>query len=350
MSESLINRGIDREVAIKNVVRLTKTFTEDDLREITEYTSAEDFTELSDSLAEIIRSEQGAGETEKTADETTDEISPVPDAETPSDASDETVSDTDDESETPAELVEVVSSVTPMENVTEEKEAVVEEAPTEETSPDTPSENALKTQSFEIPKTDASEVIAVSSDVGADMNRTKLCPVVPPTTAEITQNTEPDAPQEIILGDESAIREKVKLTPRGKMFFWLILVLTSPITLTAAAGLLALFCISVLAVCIIIVLLIGLVLGEAALGCAGTLVGIIYGAIQIFGGDVGIGIYEIGLGIIIAGVSLALAILTYNLAAIAMPFVLKQLLTFWGYFIKRLVPVVSRFREECNRL
>ena len=55
LAASLMDRGISKEDAVSHVLTLAKTLTEDDLREITEYRSPEDFAELTESLADIIK-------------------------------------------------------------------------------------------------------------------------------------------------------------------------------------------------------------------------------------------------------------------------------------------------------
>ena len=125
---------------------------------------------------------------------------------------------------------------------------------------------------------------------------------------------------------------------------------TSPVTVLISLIVLSVFALGIAAICAVIALTLVLVCAEAVLGSGLTLVGVIYGAIEIISGHPGIGIYEIGLGICCGGLALCLGILTYNLAVLGLPYILKQLLTFEGYCLKRVGPMVERFREECNRL
>ena len=142
----------------------------------------------------------------------------------------------------------------------------------------------------------------------------------------------------------------MELTKRGKAFFWTIAIGTSPLTLACTIAVLAFFALGIVTVCALIVACLLLVCGEAVAGSALALVGVIYGTIQIIGGNIATGLFEIGLGIASGGVALALGILTYNFAVLVLPYALKQLLTFEGYCIKRVGPMLNRFREECNRL
>ena len=157
--------------------------------------------------------------------------------------------------------------------------------------------------------------------------------------------------QEIYLEESSPIiREKTVLTPRGKGFFWTITVLTSPLWICFAAAVLCVFGIATAAVCAFIAACLCLVCAEAAGGGIVALVGIIYGITRIITGNPAAGIFEIGIGIAAGGISLALGILTYNFAVLVLPKLLKQLISFEGYCLRRVPVIIDRFREECNRL
>ena len=145
-------------------------------------------------------------------------------------------------------------------------------------------------------------------------------------------------------------QEKVALTKRGRKFFIGIIILTSPLLLLAAVTVLGFFALGILAVCALFATALLLVCTEAVLGSTVTLVGVIYGAICIVSGAMGEGLFEMGLGICCGAVFLCLGILTYNFASLVLPYVMKRLISFEGYCLKRLGPIVNRFREECNRL
>jgi len=187
--------------------------------------------------------------------------------------------------------------------------------------------------------------ISLRADTASDVTIVNL-PVDRPSDGE-------EEPQEIYLDEEVAEEEedkKVVLTPRAKAFFWGIAVATGPVWLIISLLVLSVFALGIVTVCAFIVAALLLVCAEAVAGSGLTLVGIIYGAIEIVSGNPGIGIYEIGLGICCGGLALCLGILTYNLAVLGLPYILKQLLTFEGYCLKRVGPMLERFREECNRL
>lgn len=279
LAAELCSRGISRDDAMKHALTLIKTLTEDDIREITEYRTAEDFAELSDSLAELINEKNQrriANDTPQTANV----------------------------------------------NVS------VGEA-----------EDIGATRSYKI-------VPSAVFNTAEDMAQTVVGDAVTSDALVLELAEE----QEIYLEEGGAIREKVVLTPRGRGFFIAVSVLTSPLWICLAAVVLALFGLSIAAVCLMIAFAMCLVCVETAGGGILTLVGIIWGVSRMFVGTVGIGLYEVGLGIVIGGASLALGILTYNFATVTLPYLLRHLISFEGYCLRHVGPLLDRMREECNRL
>ena len=54
LAKELAARGVGRDEAIKHSAALVRTFSREDLREVEDYGCADDFKELSDSLAALI--------------------------------------------------------------------------------------------------------------------------------------------------------------------------------------------------------------------------------------------------------------------------------------------------------
>ena len=402
LSKELVDRGIPGEIAVKHAVSLVRTFDEEDLREISAYTSASEFEDLSDSLCELIRSKELSGkkapapapvanlpeedvriatgtfprvtkEEPSVPDTATKEIPVIPpkgQTQVPDTATKEipiippkgqvAVPDT------ATKEIPIVDAV-PM-GATIEIPVVSQGAPAE--VPDTATreipvitpvpdgatreipivggDNSMATREFKVESEQSDEatrsfsVIKSEEAPSGGNDTTLLIPVVNPSD---------ELPQEIYLDEQNDEKpEKTVLTKRGKAFFWGIAVATSPLTILLALLVLAVFAFGIVAVCAVIAMTFVLVCAEAVLGSGLTLVGIIYGAIEIVQGHPGIGIYEIGLGICCGGLVLCLGILTYNLAVLGLPYLLKQLLSFEGYCLKRVGPMLERFREECNRL
>ncbi len=426
LSRELVSRGIPKELAVKHAVSLVRTFDEEDLREISSYTSASEFEDLSDSLCDLIKNKELSGKRAVTTpavpnptiefpdddvrvatgafprvtkdqpavpDSATKEIPVMPprgQASALDGATKEipvippkgqtTVSDaatreipvvhavpTDATIEMPA--VTGHAPVTVPDGATREipvvpavPDGATREIPVVPAVPDgatreipvvgAASSDSMKTREFRIdpdPSDDATRSFPMikTSDISLHTDSDMTVVNIP-----IPHNEPEEEPQEIYLDEETEEEkpEKTVLTKRGKAFFWGIAVATSPVTILISLLVLSVFALGIVAVCAFIVMTLLLVCAEAVLGSGLTLVGIIYGAIEIISGNPGIGIYEIGLGICCGGLALCLGILTYNLAVLGLPYILKQLLTFEGYCLKRVGPMLERFREECNRL
>lgn len=323
LAKSLADKGIPREIAVKHAVSLVRTFDEDDLREVASYTCAEDFSELTESLAELISKKVPSAKKNLA----TGEIKTVP-------ADGATV-----------RFDVVKSEVQAPDGKTREMPVVESIAPS----------GQIKTKAVRLEKGEISPEHTMqftglnTSDISIKTN----------TSSEITMVNIPavslytEEEQEIYVNDEDDVEEetgKVVLTKRGKAFFWSITVATSPFTILAAVLVLAVFALGILAVCALIAAFLGFVCVEAVAGSGLTLVGVIYGAIQIVSGNMAVGIYEIGIGVCCGAVALCLGILTYNFAVVVLPYALKQVIAFEGYSLRRVGPMIRRFREECNRL
>lgn len=409
LSKELISRGIPKELAVKHAVSLVRTFDEEDLREIAAYTSAAEFEDLSDSLCDLIRDKELSGKKAPSApapaieipdgdvrvatgafprinkeqpavpDTATREIPVIPpkgETAVPDTATREipvippkgqmNIPDTATR-EIPivpavpdgaTREIPVISQGTPV----AVPDTATREIPIIHPVPDTAtreipiaggtSDESMATREFGVVQ-DTSDSntrsfpLIKTSDISLQTDSSITMINIPIPTEEDEEES-----QEIYLDEvaEEEKSEKIVLTKRGKAFFWGIAVATSPVTILGALLVLALFALGIVAVCAVIVLTLLLVCAEAVLGSGLTLVGVIYGAIEIVSGNPGIGIYEIGLGICCGGLALCLGILTYNLAVLGLPYILKHLLTFEGYCLKRVGPMLERFREECNRL
>ncbi len=393
LSRELVSRGIPKELAVKHAVSLVRTFDEEDLREISSYTSAAEFEDLSDSLCDLIKDKELSGKKAVATPAVPNPVIEFPDSDVriatgtfpkvnkeepavPDGATREipvippkgqtSVPDTATK-EIPVIPAVPTGATIEMPVVTGHAPAAVPDGATREIPvvhavPDgatreipvvgATSSDAMKTREFAVdpdPSDGATRSFTMikTSDISlhTDSDMTVVNIPIP--------NTEPEEEhQEIYLDEEGEeeMPEKTVLTKRGKAFFWGIAVATSPVTILISLLVLSVFALGIVAVCAFIVMTLLLVCAEAVLGSGLTLVGIIYGAIEVISGHPGIGVYEIGLGICCGGLALCLGILTYNLAVLGLPYILKQLLTFEGYCLKRVGPMLERFREECNRL
>lgn len=375
LAKELVARGVGRDEAIKHSAALVRTFSREDLREVEDYGCADDFKELSDSLAALIFSR--AAREKKAAEKSADAAVSAQTAMSETETAAETETDNAAMSETDNAAGTDISTDTAAETdggkVCEpdrwdgaEKGGEPDKA--EIVEPEKPETQSMadRETAQSVPTSDTVRIN--TADIGStrafDTVRAEIAPTgtvtAPTSVVSVGHNEERGVAakdiadgdtQEIYLDEEtSPIREKTVLTSRGKVFFWVITVLTSPLWICCGALVMCVFGIAVAAVCAFMAACICLVCAEAAAGGAVALVGIIYGISRIFTGSPAAGIFEIGLGIAVGGVALALGILTYNFAVVVLPGLLRQLISFEGYCLRRIPPALDRFREECNRL
>ena len=162
---------------------------------------------------------------------------------------------------------------------------------------------------------------------------------------EIIFESEPDTVDTESRGDDCDVRP----TPRGIAMLALVTVIASPLIIIIAALFLAPFIIMLAAETALTLLFICLLAGEAAVGAAASLTGIIYGIIKLFSVS-SIGIYEIGFGIIIAGVTMICGILLYNASVRLMPWLFRKTAELFKYAFSKVKPYIREYKRRCEKL
>lgn len=375
LAKELVARGVGRDEAIKHSAALVRTFSREDLREVEDYGCADDFKELSDSLAALIfsRAARERKAAEKSADAAVSAQTAMSETETAAATETESAAVNETDNAAGTDISTDTAAETDGGKVCEpdradgaekcgepDKAEIVESEKSEaqsmadrETAQSVPTSDTVRINTADIGSTRAFDTVrAEGAPTGTVPAPTSVVSVGHSEERGVAAKDIADGDtQEIYLDEEtSPIREKTVLTSRGKVFFWVITVLTSPLWICCGALVMCVFGIAVAAVCAFMAACICLVCAEAAAGGAVALVGIIYGISRIFTGSPAAGIFEIGLGIAVGGVALALGILTYNFAVVVLPGLLRQLISFEGYCLRRIPPALDRFREECNRL
>jgi len=143
--------------------------------------------------------------------------------------------------------------------------------------------------------------------------------------------------------DPTAFDDEIKY--KGSPAFWLIFILTLPITVPILAALGMIFIGAFAALAVLIVGFIALLVADVIAGTALSLVGIIYGITQTFT-VVPIGLYEIGIGIIIGGAALFIGILLYNTAVRLLPFLCRLLYDFFRFCCAQLRRLFNYLKKE----
>ncbi len=132
--------------------------------------------------------------------------------------------------------------------------------------------------------------------------------------------------------------------------FKLLAAASLPITIPLAVVFFASFGVLWLAIIALMVAAVGAVVMFAAGGAAVSLVGIVFGVIQLFSDSVAVGVYEIGLGVTVIGVVMLVCILLYNLAVRLMPFLMKLVFKLFKYTILKLKELYRHLKKESAKL
>lgn len=161
---------------------------------------------------------------------------------------------------------------------------------------------------------------------------------------------EPDEEPPAEMMESTRLPDYVEEEPSpNSTIFWVLFAISLPITLVIALAVIALFLLVWGGLATVIVGSIAVLIVIAAGGTALSLVGIIYGIIQLFS-VVPVGLYEIGLGVIIAGVVMFAGILLYNFAVRLVPLLIRLVGRLFRYLYGRLKVLFNFLRRECAKL
>ncbi len=385
LANSIIARGIDKETAVSTVLRITRSLSEEDQREIAGYESPDDFVTLSDALTKLIEDEKRASIIENATAET---ISASPMSDTASrhfTAPELDMSMYDTRAVPPVHtgsvsrpdmadtrVVDTVHTGSLDRSTMAETRTVntVRRPPAEDSSmAATKNMNAVHTGTVNRP--DMAQTKAMDAVHTGTVNR----PAAPnsPAADPHSAATQKNIPiRKVPVRDDSyapplsdSVRaenappekkqphyteyKKTKLTSRGAKFFWTFFALALPFICAIAIAYFVIFALCVVSVCALIVAFFIILSAVIIAGSLIFLVSIIYGIIQMFS-SLGIGIYEIGVGIVTSGLAILLSVLVYLAATRAMPYLLKQLIAFTGHTLGQLPGLWDKAREECNKL
>ena len=126
-------------------------------------------------------------------------------------------------------------------------------------------------------------------------------------------------------------KKKKPVDTRDYTAFWILFWVLFPIILVVTIALFAVYLYVILALAVIIIALVLVLVALAVAGSAIALVGIIYGATQMFDpATVAIGMYEIGQGVLVGGVTIFAGIVIYNIAVRLNPFLIKEIVHLYG--------------------
>ncbi|MBR4071809.1 MAG: hypothetical protein IKK26_04580 [Clostridia bacterium] len=365
LANSLIVKGIDKETAVKNVLKITRSLSEDDFKEIASYNGPEDFVPLTEALTKLIDDEKRA--------EIIREVSAQPVVVTDS-SSDTKPIDTQRSVNTgndPMAETKNISTIPPQAKKvsadamaeTKQMNAIGSAGAKKANASmaETKQINAIHTSDSKkvdpnsmaetkpITAVNTSNFQKVRRDTMAETRQANTIPATNVRKNPVADNSSNNAPQTDFAPPHYTEYKKIKLTSRGAKFYWTIMTLTSPLIALAFIvyfGILALCMVSVAALIVgCFIVLCGIVIA-ASLAC---LVSLIYGVTQMFV-SLGIGLYEIGVGVVVCGLAMVTSVLVYLLATRVLPYLLRQLMAFNRHTLGQLPTIMNRAREECNRL
>lgn len=180
---------------------------------------------------------------------------------------------------------------------------------------------------------DGYEMLEVTSDVG----------IVPPDEAEaVTSDCESEQSTKL---PDYVSEEKIQ----DNKLFWILFAVSLPITLPLTLGVLSVFAAAWAGLAALIVASLAALVAMVTVGTAASLIGIIYGIIQLFT-SVPVGLYEIGIGIVVAGIVMFSGILLYNFAIRFVPWLIKLVGRLLRYTLKQLRVLFNFLRRECAKL
>ncbi len=136
---------------------------------------------------------------------------------------------------------------------------------------------------------------------------------------------------------------------QGTKMFWGLFALSLPVTVPLALLILGIFGVMWGAVAAVMAGAVAALIGVVCLGTVLSLVGIIYGILQM-GNAVPIGLYEIGIGVVIAGLTLCIGILIYNFAVRLVPILFKLVTRLFKRVLKRLKELFNHLKKESAKL
>jgi uncharacterized membrane protein len=119
--------------------------------------------------------------------------------------------------------------------------------------------------------------------------------------------------------------EDLQKLRNNKTLFIVLACVAVPIVLALALIVVGLYLFFWIALALAMIFSIAALIVFIAAGACVSLIGIVYGVIQLVAGLTPIGLFEIGLGIIVGGSVLLIGILVYNFAMRLIPFGMKQL-------------------------
>ncbi len=131
--------------------------------------------------------------------------------------------------------------------------------------------------------------------------------------------------------------------------FWILFAVSLPLTVPLMLAIIAVFVSVWVGLAAVIAAAVAVLVAMVTVGTAASLIGIIYGVIQLFT-SVPVGLYEIGIGVVVAGVVMFAGILLYNFAVRLVPLLIRLVGRLFKFVLKKLRVLFNFLRRECAKL
>jgi hypothetical protein len=136
-------------------------------------------------------------------------------------------------------------------------------------------------------------------------------------------------------GGEWADYEKDYPDGKSRALYWLIVIICIPFIIALALVAIGIYIAFWLVLALLMIFTIAALIVFVTAGAVVSVVGIVYGIIQVIKGMTPVGLFEIGLGITVGAAVIFVGILIYNFAVRLIPFAMKQLARLLGFAFRR---------------
>lgn len=294
LCDALVKRGVPTETAQHHVSALIKTFTDDDIAEISAYSSANTtlaVESIADSISEVLIGKDGANP-----------ISPEKNNDSP-------IHD------------DAVTAQFSKQRPREKSAAVVEPQKRQAAERQPIAKRQAPTKSVAEPPKKQSAPAPEKTDVKREEPVRK-------------------APRKAVSSEQDK---------EAKKKFWTIFWCVSPLTAILAVIFFAIFGFMYVAVALCIIALVVALIAVISAGAVISLISFIYGIIKLFS-VVPEGVYEIGLGFVVMGITMFIGIAIYNIAVRLLPLVFPCIKKLYGYTVIQIKTLYYYLKEECCKL
>ena len=132
--------------------------------------------------------------------------------------------------------------------------------------------------------------------------------------------------------------------------FYLFMIVLVPLVFFIGAALFGVFLVLWLAIALLSIFLVIAVVLLAASGSLAALCGLLFGVVELIGGNTAAAMFEFGLALTVGGGVLFVGILIYNFAVRFLPFIVKKLFALLIVIFKMFGKMFKKFKQLCANI